>query len=329
MKCTNRFCLRAVTLLLSCCMAVSLTACGERKFDMPYDMDGNSSSFKVSPGGEEQFAECFAENICVVSSDILDSEIDMSGAGAAVLFDINGNEVMYSKNAHERLHPASLTKILTAIVALKHGSTDQVLTATRAINIDESGAQLCGLKVGDTMTLNQALNILLVYSANDVAMLIAEGVGGTVDKFIELMNEEARALGATNSHFMNPHGLTQEEHYTTAYDLYLIFNEAVKNEKILEIIRKSNYETVYYDKNGKEKSFSHLSTNWYLRGEYKPPEAVSVVGGKTGTTNAAGHCLMILSRDTAGNPYISIVLRSEAREMVYTEMTDLLEKIIK
>lgn len=296
---------------------------------MPYGSNTVASSFKVSPGGKEQFAKCFASDICVVASDVLDTEVDMSGAGAAVLFDVNENEVMYSKNAHERLHPASLTKMLTALVALKYGSTDQVLTATKAINIDESGAQLCGLKVGDTMTLNQALNILLVYSANDVAMMIAEGVGGSVEHFIELMNEEARVLGATNSHFMNPHGLTQEEHYTTAYDLYLIFNEAVKNEKILEIIQKSNYETVYYDKNGKEKSFSHLSTNWYLRGDYKPPEAVSVVGGKTGTTNAAGHCLMILSRDTAGNPYISIVLRSEAREMVYTEMTDLLEKIIK
>lgn len=329
MKCTNRLCRKVVTLLLTGCMVLSLTACSGRKFDMPYGANTATSSFKVSPGGEEQFAECFASDICVISSDILDGEIDMSGAGAAVLFDVNENEVLYSKNAHERLHPASLTKILTAIVALKYGSADQVLTATSAVNITESGAQLCGLKVGDTMTLNQALNILLVYSANDVAMLIAEGVGGTVEHFIELMNEEAKALGATNSHFMNPHGLTQEEHYTTAYDLYLIFNEAVKNEKILEVIQKSNYETVYYDKNGKEKEFSHLSTNWYLRGEYKPPEAVSVVGGKTGTTNAAGHCLMILSRDTAGNPYISIVLRSEAREMVYTEMTDLLEKINK
>lgn len=296
---------------------------------MPYTDSAVTSSFKVSPGGEEQFAESFASDICVISADVLDEGIDMSGAGAGVLFDIDKNEVLYSVNAHERLHPASLTKVLTALVALKYGSYDQVLTASRVINIDESGAQLCGLKVGDTMTLNQALNILLVYSANDVAMMIAEGIGGTVDHFIELMNEEARALGATNSHFVNPHGLTAEEHYTTAYDLYLIFNEAIKNEKFLEIIQKSDYETVYYDKDGDEKEFSHLTTNLYLRGEYSEPEKMDVVGGKTGTTNAAGHCLMILSRDTSGNPYISIVLRSESRDLLYTEMTDLLDKINK
>ncbi len=329
MRCTNRICRRVVTLLLTGCMVLSLTACSGRKFDMPYSNSTVTSSFKVSPGGEEQFAESFASDICVISSDVLDDEVDLSAAAAGVLFDIDNNEVLYSVNAHERLHPASLTKVLTALVALKYGSHDQVLTASRVINIDESGAQLCGLKVGDTMTLNQALNILLVYSANDVAMMIAEGVGGTVEHFIELMNEEAKALGATNSNFMNPHGLTAENHYTTAYDLYLIFNEAVKNEKFLEIIQKSSYETVYYDKNGDEKEFSRLSTNLYHKGDYNPPEKVDVVGGKTGTTNAAGHCLMILSRDTSGNPYISIVLRSESRDLLYTEMTDLLDKINK
>ena len=329
MKCTNRIYYRVVTLLMAGCMALSLTACSGRKFDMPYGEHVSTSSFNVSPGGEEQFVESFASDICVISADILDEEIDMSGAGAGVLFDIDNNEVLYSVNAHERLHPASLTKVLTAVVALKYGSTDQVLTASRIINIDEPGAQLCGLKVGDTMTLNQALHILLMYSANDVAMMIAEGVGGTVEHFMELMNEEAKALGATNSHFVNPHGLTAEDHYTTACDLYLISNEAIKNEKIVEIIQKTNYETVFYDKDGKEKAVSYMTTNQYLRGDQKAPEKVSVVGGKTGTTNAAGHCLMILSKDTSGKPYISIVLRSESRDLVYTEMTDLLDKINK
>ncbi len=316
-------------MLLSGCVVLSLTACSGRKFDMPYGEHVSTSSFNISPGGEEQFAESFASDICVISADVLDEGIDMSGAGAGVLFDVDNNEVLYSVNAHERLHPASLTKVLTAIVALKYGSTEQVLTASNVVNISESGAQLCGLKTGDTMTLNQALHILLMYSANDVAMMIAEGVGGSVEHFMELMNEEAKALGATNSHFVNPHGLTAENHYTTAYDLYLIFNEAIKNEKIIEIIQKTTYETVFYDKNGEEKAVSYMTTNQFLHGNKKAPEKVSVVGGKTGTTNAAGHCLMILSKDTSGKPYISIVLRSESRDLLYTEMTDLLEKINK
>ena len=166
---------------------------------------------------------------------------------------MNEKNVIYSKNPHEILHPASLTKVMTALVALKYGNPNQVLTATNVINIDEKGAQLCGLKVGDTMTMDQALRILLVYSANDVAMLIAENVGGSVENFVELMNEEAQQIGATNSHFANPHGLTETDHYTTVYDLYLIFNEALKYETISEIIQMNSYQTVYYDKNGKEK----------------------------------------------------------------------------
>ena len=91
-----------------------------------------------------------------------DGSVDMTQASAAVLFDVNNREVLYSKNAHERLYPASLTKVMTALVALKNASLDTVLTATDSVKINESGAQLCGLKSGDTMTLDQALHILLM-----------------------------------------------------------------------------------------------------------------------------------------------------------------------
>jgi D-alanyl-D-alanine carboxypeptidase len=193
--------------------------------------------------------------------------------------------------------------------------------------ITESGAQLCGLEPGDSMTMDQALHILLMYSANDVAMLIAENVGGTVEHFVELMNQEALRLGATNTHFANPHGLTDEFHLTTAYDMYLIFLEASTYEVIKEIIHMSNYQTVYYDGNGDSVEFSSKTTNLFLQGEYAPPEQVTVIGGKTGTTNAAGHCLMILSKDTEGNSYISVILKSTSRDVLYGEMNDLLQEI--
>ena len=207
---------------------------------------------------------------------------------------------------------------------------DQVLTASSSVYISESGAQLLGLKAGDTMTLAQALHILLMYSANDVAMLIAEGVAGDVDSFLALMNAEAKALGATNTNFMNPHGLTQENHYTTAYDMYLIFNEAIKYETFREIIHMSSYSTVYYDKNGKEKDVDLRTTNRFLReADLEAPDNVTVVGGKTGTTNAAGHCLVLLTRDTSGAPYISVLMRATTSDDLYYQMADLLSEIGK
>uniref|UniRef100_UPI0040575B4E D-alanyl-D-alanine carboxypeptidase family protein n=1 Tax=Acetatifactor sp. TaxID=1872090 RepID=UPI0040575B4E len=327
MRCISR---RFLSLGLAFIAAISLTACGNLKYEMPYNPDSEVSGFNVISGKTEGTVEAFAADLCVVTDDILDDEnVDMSRATAAVLFDVNNKEVIYSKNAHERLYPASLTKVMTALVALQNGSLDQVLTATDKVRITESGAQLCGLKSGDTMTLDQALHILLMYSANDVAMLIAENIGGTPEHFMEMMNEEAKRLGATNTNFMNPHGLTEDGHYTTAYDLYLIFNEAIKYEKFSEIIHMTNYQTTYTDQAGNTKEVSFRNSNLFLRGDYNPPENVSVIGGKTGTTNAAGSCLMLLSRDANGASYISIILQSEARDILYPEMIDLLDEINK
>ena len=150
-----------------------------------------------------------------------------------------------------------------------------------------------------------------------------------MEHFVEMMNDKARELGATNTHFVNPHGLTDLNHYTTAYDLYLIFNEAVKYETFSEIIHMTGYQTTYYDKNGNAKEFNRQTTNLFLRGDYKAPENVTVIGGKTGTTNAAGHCLMLFSRDESGAPFISVILRSESKDELYHEMIDLLGEIHK
>jgi len=313
-----------------CVMMLSiLTGCGSLSYDMPYSADSGISTFNVVSKQERRRVEPFADDLCVVTADV-DHELvtvneDLSGASG--LFEVHTGNVIYAKNVHEKVYPASLTKIMTALVALENGRLEQILTATKAINISESGAQLCGLKVGDTMTLDQALRILLLYSANDVAMMIAENIGGSVEGFVEMMNVKARELGATNTHFTNPHGLTDIDHYTTSYDLYLVFNEAIQNETFNEIIHMTNYQTVYHDKDGKEKEFNKTTTNLFLRGDQKAPANVTVIGGKTGTTNAAGHCLVLLSRDKGGAPYISIVMRSKTLDDLYAEMKDLLAVI--
>lgn len=316
------------------CMAALFTGvlsgCGRLSYDMAYSVDAAVSGFNVVSRQETRTAVTYASDLCVVTENVDEGmDVDMSEAGAAMLLGITNNDVIYAKNVHQRMYPASLTKVMTAIVALENGNLSSTLTATNAVNITESGAVLCGLKSGDTMTLDQALRILLIYSANDVAMLIAENIGGSVENFVEMMNQKAHDLGATNTHFVNPHGLSHLDHYTTAYDLYLMFNEAVKNETFSEIIHMTSYQTTYYDKNGKPKEFNRQTTNLFLKGDRKAPENVTVIGGKTGTTNAAGHCLMLLCRDEGGSPYISIVLRSSSKDELYNEMIDLLEEIHK
>ena len=178
------------------------------------------------------------------------------------------------------------------------------------------------------MTLDQALHILLIYSANDVANMIASNIGGSIDEFVELMNTEAKAIGATKSHFKNPHGLTAEDHYVTAYDMYLIFNAAMQYDAFSEIINMNSYSTSYLDSKGTSKEVNISTTNGFLNGNKAQPSGVTVIGGKTGTTTAAGHCLILLARDTTANPYIVVVMRDTDSGTLYEDMTQLLKEIV-
>jgi len=311
-------------MLVAFACLVTFTGCGNVSYTFPYDPDYSVSSYRIVNSEPHDTATAFASDLCVVSNEDSYAELDMTDISSAAVFDINRSQVLYAKNVYEKLYPASLTKVMTALVALKYGNMEDILTASQNVLITESGATLCGIKPGDTMTLTQALHILLIYSANDVAVLIAEHIGGSVEGFTEMMNKEAKALGATNSNFVNPHGLSDDNHYVTAYDMYLIFNEAIKYDLFTEIIRMTSYDTTYYDSAGNPKEISIGTTNRYLNGDCAMPENITVIGGKTGTTNAARSCLILLAKDTSGNPYISIIMRAETRDILYDGMTRLL-----
>lgn len=334
MKCTNKFCgiykicKQICVLAVSFILTANLAGCGAKEYGFAYDRNRNNSSFSIASHTQGETIDAFASKLCVATGDISEgTKVDMSQATAAGLFDIASGKVIYAKNIHEKLNPASLTKVLTALCALKYSNLDDILTASENVYITESGAVKLGLEAGDTMTMDQALHALLMKSANDVAVMIAEHVGGSVEGFSDIMNDMANSLGATNSHFVNPNGLTDPNHYTTAYDLYLICNEAAKYDKFVEMIHTSDYTSVYRDKNNNEKSIDIATTNAYIKGEAFAPDNVTVIGGKTGTTNAAGSCLIIYAKDKSGNPYISVILHSEDRTTMYQEMTDLLKEI--
>ncbi|MDD2969078.1 MAG: serine hydrolase [Lachnospiraceae bacterium] len=328
MRCTNNS-FRISTCIVTISMLGSIvTGCSNREIDMAYNYKMPVSSYTVTDTSDAETAESFASDLCVTASDVIDgTDVDLTDTATGALFDLNHNSVLYAKNIHEKLYPASLTKVMTALVVLKYGKLEDTINVTDSVNITESGAQLCGLSEGDTITVDQALHALLINSANDAAVALAEHIGGSVEGFAEMMNQEALSIGATNSHFVNPHGLSDDNHYVTAYDMYLIFNEAVKYERFTQIIQMTAYETVYHDRDGADKELSFQTTNQYLQGVFSPPANVTVIGGKTGTTNAAGNCLIIYSKDTSGNPYISVILRSKEREILYGQMTDILSEI--
>ncbi len=244
---------------------------------------------------------------------------------AAGLFDVNNKSVLYADSVHEELYPASTTKILTAYLALKYGNLDDVITVSEMAVAVPSDSSTINLRVGDQLTLRDLVNGLMLASGNDAAVAIAEHISGSVDDFAALMNEEANKLGATNSNFINPHGYHDDDHYTSAYDLYLIFNECIKNPAFLEILAQDSYSTIVTHNDGIEESVTWMATLRYKKGTAAVPEDVQVIGGKTGYTSLAGTCLVLLTNDTEGNPYISVILGAIAPEVLYEEMTPLVE----
>ena len=275
-----------------------------------------------------RFSDAFASDLCVVT-DEASYDPDFVTSQAAALFDMDDREVLYSKDVFERMYPASITKIMTALVAIKEGDLKSRVLVTDDAVITEPGATLCGIEPGDTLTLEQLLYGLMLPSGNDAGAAIAVHIAGSIEAFSDMMNEEAVRLGATGTHFVNPHGLNDPDHYTTAYDLYLIFNEALKYPVFRQIVGTTAYTANYHNKNSEPVSKTWKGSNWFMTGERETPDGLKVFGGKTGTTKAAGYCLIMASRDDSDKEYISVVLKADSRPHLYDNMTNIISKIVK
>ena len=278
-------------------------------------------------------AKPFATDLCVVTDEV-PSPDSLVGAEAAALFSLDDHSVLLQRNSFERLYPASTTKVMTALVAIRYGNLQeesnlkQKVTVGQEAVITEAGASLCHINPGDTLTMEQLLYGLMLPSGNDAGATIAIHISGSIEEFARLMNQEARAIGATDTHFINPHGLHDEQHYTTAYDLYLIFQEALKEPLFRKLIASGSYTAEYTDAQGQPKSQTWNNSNQYLLGQQPMPDGLSTIGGKTGTTQAAGSCLIMGSRDREGHEYVSVVMKAENRQSLYQDMTNIIQKIV-
>ena len=226
------------------------------------------------------------------------------------------------------MNPASTTKIMTCLLALEDSDIhmDDVWTAGPEIVVSEPGASMGGFQQGDKLTAEQVLYCLMVRSGADAANMIAKQVAGSEEAFVEKMNARAKELGATGTHFTNSHGLTDPDHYTTPYDLYLILHEAMKYPEFQKLASQKLYTADYVDAAGQPVQKKWFNTNYYLVGKAKLPEGFSVVAAKTGTTLAAGACLAQLTASESGKQYYSVVLKSPNHDVLYQDTSLLLQK---
>ena len=277
--------------------------------------------------GTSQRASAFAADLCVVDGDQPMDSVSLEDGQEGVLLDLKDKSVLFAQNAYERVYPASITKIITALLAFKNSNMDDVVTISQENITLEEGSQVVGFQEGDQVTMDQLVHCLLVYSGNDAASAIATHVGGTTENFVSMMNEYAAQLGCTGTHFTNPHGLQDENHYTTPYDIYLMLNEAMNYKEFTQITQMPSYTVTYTGADGESHSISLEATDHYLTGEATPPKDVTVLGGKTGTTASAGNCLAIITQNAFGKPFVSIVLGASSKELLYQQMNSLLQNI--
>lgn len=326
-KCTKR----KGAYFLSCAIAFSaffMTGCASEQtaLERQYQVYETNYHTQVS-----DYIPNFTSDLCVTEdvnygTDQTDSQV----AESAGVFNLDTKEVCYSQNIFEKLYPASTTKILTAYIIIRDCDLeDTVVVSSNAVDLD-TDSSVCGVNAGDNITVRDLLYGLILPSGNDAALALAEyHSAGDVDAFAEEMNATALQLGATGSHFMNPHGLPDEEHYTTVYDMYLIFQAALTQEEFVEILSAKNYTAHFTDSHGNAVEKLWTSTNRYITGDTKAPDGFTVVGGKTGTTFEAGYCLVLYSLNENNEQIISIVFKADGRSNMYLLMNQILSGFAK
>ena len=246
-------------------------------------------------------------------------------AHAYVIMDSNSGEILYSKDAYKKIYPASTAKMMTALVAIENCDLSKKITITNTIlNSVPSIATQANLKAGYSYTLEELLNMLLVYSAADAANAIAFEVGGSISGFTKMMNDRAKSLGMNSTNFDNAIGLDGRSFpntYCNAVDIANLTKYVMKNPIIRDIVKKPSYTIKNYD-NGKSKTLNN--SNNFLRNKWYPKDLYTVIGTKTGTTDAAGYALSTTAIDKNGREIICSFFGNSTRTKMFEDIEKLL-----
>lgn len=223
--------------------------------------------------------------LCISINKIYGKNCDVDlKSRCAILYDAENDNTLFEKNCNQRASPASTTKILTAILSIENlNLTDTVTVSSNAVNSTPIGSSTINLKINENISIKDLLYGLMIKSGNDAANVLAECVSGNIDEFVKLMNNKALQIGCKNTHFANPHGFHENDHYTTAYDLTLIFNYAIKNDIFKNIISTKEYTI---NETNLSPARRLINTNKMIN-ESSNLYYKYLIGGKTGYTDEA------------------------------------------
>lgn len=242
-------------------------------------------------------------------------------AGSAIVMEASTGLILYEKNIHEIYYPASITKIMTALLAIENSSLGEVVTFSRnaVFDVDLDSSRI-GIDVGEQLTMQQSLYAILLESANEVTYAMAEHVAGTMPAFAEMMTERAKELGALNTNFTNPHGLPDNNHYTTAYDMALITREALKDDTFRKVFSTRTYQ-IPPTNIQPETRYLRNHHKFVLKQDYKYD---GCIGGKTGYTSKAKYTLVTAAK-RGDLELICVIMKEDNSKNQYTETQKLLD----
>ncbi len=256
------------------------------------------------------FLSMFAPLTCFATyNDSLDIDADI-----AYMVCLDNDEAIFNKNFDKVTAPASLTKIMVALIALEKCDNLSAPVTVSQYALDSligTDSSTSGLKPGEKVTMEILLNCMLVKSANEAAIAIAEYIGGSIPNFVNMMNAKAKELGCKNTNYVNVHGLDADGHYTTAKDLYIITKEALKNPTFEKIVGKTEYTI---PKTNMQDERTVYTTNFMLNSNYNFYYLPYITGVKTGTTDDAGHCI-ITKASKNGYNYLAIIMGADERDI--------------
>lgn len=318
-------------LFISVLLVLSNVSCG-RKLEKAFSEEQCIQRLTSLSWGSEgkHSALSFAVNLAIpVDQSYNEQDMDTESFLLVEKGNTDSDRALSYKNPYRRVYPASITKLMSALVCVENvEDLEQEFVISPASSIKVSGSSTSFLQVGESLRIKDLLYGMLLPSGNDAAVAVAEASCGSVDAFVEKMNEEAIKIGALSSHFTNPHGLPDENHYTSSYDIYLIFRAAMEHEVLREILGTEEYQVVYKDRNGVRKSQVWKATNLYSTGEKELPNGLNIIGAKTGTTKDAGYCLALdTEKKDQDLEYFSVVMKADTKDILYENMTILLDKI--
>ena len=313
--------------VISLIMIMILAGCGKAELTNVFDVERISSTGNPSNEYVSKRITFASNGLCVVEGDIDNERINPVYIKAAAAFNITRSETLYAFNVFDKNYPASTTKILTAYLTLKNASLDDYVTITKEMIDIPEGAATAALREGDIISVRELLYGLMLPSGNDAARALAIYTFGSLEAFNEAANKELETIYATKSHFVNPNGIHNDDHYTSVYDMYLIFNEAIKDNRFVDLISTKSREASVTHKDGDEDTYKYKTTNKFLNGDEKAPEGYKIIGGKTGTTNDAGKCLVLLAKNSAGDDIIFIVFGADSKERLYDFMAEMMRGV--